>query len=91
MGNGKIVDIDPTKRLTKEAFDRIKQTVNNFEPDQLEGFLIIYKDREGGANLEAFGLDWPLLGISQAYLDELRRSLLLSETGDFDDDDDLVD
>lgn len=53
----KIIDIDPTKRLTKEAFDRIKKTINGFDPDELQGFILLYVDKEGGSNLEAFGVD----------------------------------
>jgi len=74
--SGKVVDLDPQKRLTKEAFERIKATITGFQPEDLDSFVLLYTDKEGGVNFEAFGVDWALLGISQAYIEDLRSQLL---------------
>lgn len=83
--SGKIVDLDPNKRMTKEAFERIKKTISEFEPEALESFVLLYTDKEGGVNFEAFGVDWYLMGIAQAYLEDLRKKLLYDDSDEFED------
>lgn len=83
--SGKVIDLDPTKRLTKEALDRIKETVSKFNPDSTEQFVILFTDENGVAQFEAFGVNWALMGIAQAYLEEL-RCRLLHDSVEGDDD-----
>lgn len=72
----KVIDLDPQKRMTKESLNRIKKTINDFHADEVQNFILLYTDKEGGANFEAFGIDWALLGIGRAYLDNLSERLL---------------
>jgi hypothetical protein len=74
----KVIPIDPTKRITKEALDIVMEKLKHFDLDD-GSFIMIYTDKEGGANCDAFGIDWTLLGISEAYLEDLRRTLLHDE------------
>lgn len=83
--SGKIIDLDPNKRLTKEAFERIKGVINEFEPDALDNFVLLYTDKEGKITFEAFGVDWFLLGIGEAYLEDLRRKLLYDDAEEPED------
>lgn len=76
----KVIDLDPQRRLTKEALKRIKETINAVTPENTDSFVLLYTDNKGGVNFEAFGVDWALLGISQAYIEELRRQLLYEGT-----------
>lgn len=82
----KIIDLDPQKRMTKEALSRIKKTINGFDVDDVSNFILLYTDKNGGANFEAFGIDWALLGIGKAYLDSL-SDRLIHETPSEDIDD----
>lgn len=76
MSNNKIIDLDPQKRLSKEMLAYIQTSVASFTVDNLENFCILYMKKGEGPTLEAFGVDWYLLGIAQAYLENLRASLL---------------
>lgn len=80
----KVIDLDPNKRLNKESLEAIKASVASFTVDSVENILILYTDKEGGANFEAFGVDWFLLGIGQAYLEELRRRMLCDFSSESD-------
>lgn len=80
----KIVDIDPTKRMTKEALARIQKTVSEFKVDEVDNFVILYT-KDGVTTFEAYGADWALMGISQAYLEELRSQLLYDSSEDEND------
>lgn len=71
-----VIDLDPTTRLTKEALERIKATINGFTIEDLDNFVLLYIDKEGASNFEAFGVDWKLMGIGQAYFEALRQELL---------------
>lgn len=84
MSDDKVIDLDPRKRLTKEALARIQTTVASFKVKDVENLIILYTKSDGGTSLEAFGVDWSLLGISEAYLESLRASLLEAEGG-YDD------
>lgn len=77
-----IVDIDPTRRLTKEVLDSIKESVSLMTVDNTEGLVVLCKRREGDITVEALGIDWALLGLSQAYLDDLRRRMLYDDAND---------
>lgn len=80
MGSGKVIDFDPRKRLTKEALKNIQSTVANFKSDDLANVMMIYTKQNGEVVFEAFGVDWPVLAISQAYLENLRAILLYEDT-----------
>lgn len=79
MGSDKIVDFDPRKRLTKEALKNIQGTVASFQPGDIENLMVLYTKKDGEVVFEAFGIDWPLLGISQAYIESLRAALLFED------------
>lgn len=86
--SGKVIDLDPQKRISKEALIRIQKTVDDFKLDDLESLAIIYVKKDGTPVFEAFGVDWSLLGVSQAYLEHLRWEFLNgtdeTETGEDD-------
>ena len=76
--SGKVIDLDPQKRISKDALDRIQKTISEFKLNDLESLAIIYVKKDGTPTLEAFGVDWSMLGLSQAYLEDLRYQLLYS-------------
>lgn len=82
--SGKVIDLDPSKRITKEALDRVKATIADIKEGDVENFILLYTNKEGGVVFDAIGIDWALLGIMQAYLEELRGEML---HGDRDDSD----
>lgn len=82
--SGKVVNLDPQKRLTQETLERLKKTVNNLDAATTDNFMIFYADKDGGANFEAYGVDWFLLGILQAYMNDLGRTML-HDDGSFSD------
>lgn len=82
MAGAKVVDLNPERRMTQEALERIRASLNNLTVDNLDGFILLYTTKdEGGVDFEAFGIDWALLGISQAYIADLQAQLL-NETHD---------
>lgn len=76
MANSKIIDLDPERRLSKEALAGIQTTVAGFNVDELDSLMIIYSRKDGDASFESYGTDWAFLGLSQAYLDRLRADFL---------------
>jgi len=76
MSGTKIIDLDTNRRLSKEALEDIKKTVDSFTIDNLENIMVIYVDKEGAGNVECYGIDWSFLGLSQAYLEQLRTNFL---------------
>ena len=76
MANSKIIDLDPERRLSKEALAGIQTTVAGFNVDELDSLMVIYSRKDGDASFESYGTDWAFLGLSQAYMDRLRADFL---------------
>lgn len=79
MSDSKIIDLDPRKRLTKEALAASQASLAGLTVDNTESLMVFYVDKEGTLALEAFGIDWAILGIAQAHLEDLRNRLLYPE------------
>lgn len=76
MSTSKVVDLDPKKRMTKEAFEQIKTSLSTLDPDKFNNFILLHTSKDGEITFEAFGIDWEITGIMQAYLEDLRAELL---------------
>ena len=79
---GKVIDLDPNKRLSKEVFKSIQDTMAAYKHEDLQSLVIMYTGKDGSTSLEAYGVDWAVLGICQAYLEELRFQALHEGDGD---------
>lgn len=80
--SGKVIDIDPTKRLTKEALTMVKEAVEELTIDNTDTLVVIYKKKDQRPNFEAYGLTWESLGITQTMLSVLAETLLADEFAD---------
>jgi len=75
----KVIDLNPHTRLTKESLNRIKGVLDNIEPGDVDNLVLLYTTKEGKVTFDATGVDWSLLGIMQAYLEDLRKTMLDGE------------
>ncbi len=75
MSRDKIIDLDPSKRLTKEAIQGLITTLESLKPDSVDSFILFYSTKDGMMNSEVFGTTWSMLGYSQAAIDSLRYEM----------------
>jgi hypothetical protein len=77
--SGKVIDINPTKRLNKEALDLIRASLNELNADSLEGLMIVYKEKDMAPNLEAYGLTMDMIARAQIILNVIGEEMLAEE------------
>lgn len=75
MAGNKIVDINPEKRLTKEFLQQFQEHVNQMTVESTHSVFAVYETDEGFV-CEAPVIDWALIGILQAYVDNIRSRML---------------
>lgn len=79
--SGKIIDLDPNRRLTKESLEIVKEHFSKLTIENTETIACLYINNEGTATFETFGVDWAALGILEAYLEDMRHQMLYPDDG----------
>ena len=79
MARDKIVDLDPRKRLSKEAIERFKKVINELKFENTDSMIFIHVPKDGEFTFQAFNLDWQLIGRTQAMVNQLGAFALESE------------
>jgi len=73
---GKVVDFDPSKRLSKEALDMLKDLVARLQYEETRSLTVIFTPKNGIPNVAAYGLDFESIGIAQTMLTTLGQEML---------------
>ncbi len=76
---GKVIDLNPTKRLSKEAFDLMKKMITEMDYEEASSLIVIFTPQSGGTSVQAYGLDFQALGFASAVLTTLSQELLAEE------------
>lgn len=76
---GKVIDIDPTKRITKEALELIKMNVNKLSVKDISALTLIYTPTDGRSQVMVYGADFHSIGVAQAMLSALANHMLQEE------------
>jgi hypothetical protein len=84
--SGKVIDLDPNKRLSKEALDIIKDFISGLDVDGTSSITIIHTPSKGGStSVQAYGMDFYSIGIAQTILFSLGQEILRQEYASRDD------
>lgn len=76
---GKVVDLDPNTRLSKEALGHIKKTVADLKVDDIRSLTIVMAPMKGAPTVQVFGLDFETVGYTQTILQTIAQQLLAEE------------
>lgn len=82
--SGKIIDLDPRKRLSKEALDLVKKLVSELKVSELQSLTVIATPKGGTPNVYAYGLDFETIGIAQTILVTLGQAMMEDTYDAFD-------
>lgn len=79
---GKVVDLDPNKRFTKEEWKKFKDWVNSVEPDKIDSiYIAMFTDAGDGYESYSYGIDWKSVGYLATEVDVLRHTIYNEEVG----------
>lgn len=81
-----MVDLDPQKRLSREALQEMQKHFSEFTVENLSSLFVVYTDNQKRTFFDAYGIDWYLLGIAQAYLEDIRAQMLEESSGESGED-----
>jgi hypothetical protein len=76
--SSKIVNIDPTKRLSQEALDDLKKQVNELTVDNISGFMLSI-EKDGDVETSVYGVDLGTLKSIEIHLDDVARHLIYGQ------------
>jgi hypothetical protein len=76
---GKVIDFDPTKRLSKEAFEAMQKAIAEMRYEDVTSLLVLYTPSDKRTNLLMYGLDFQSIGTAQALLTHISLELLEDE------------
>jgi hypothetical protein len=83
----KVVDINPTRRLDKEALDDMKSLMNAFTIDDVDSIIVIAQHRGTTTpTIAGYGTTFATIGIAQTVLTTIAQDMLAGEFLDFEDD-----
>lgn len=74
---GKVIDIDPNQRLSKESLQYIKDYVGGLDVKDLESLVVIALPKESTPAVICYGLTFEIIGLTKAVLDNFSQDLLL--------------
>lgn len=83
----KIVEFDPTKRLSKGAFKEIQEALSSLKYDELVSLTVIANIKDKGPSVHTYGMDFASLGSAQTILNVIAQELLREEF-DLNDEED---
>jgi uncharacterized membrane protein YgcG len=75
----KVVDLDPSKRLSKEAFKMLKESLDTLKYEDLQSITVITTPKNGITSVQAYGMDFYALGVAQSVLTTLGQELLVHD------------